>query len=90
MQFRVTGLTAPALGAGLFAPGMAAAQAQKINESLCQPFSLEGQQVCISASIGISSYPQDGDALDELMKWADQAMYRTKSRGRNGYSVFGA
>ena len=67
---------------------MAGQLAQEIVDCLCQPFLLEGQQTLISGSIGISSYPQDGDNIDELMKQADQAMYNAKARGRNGYSIF--
>jgi diguanylate cyclase (GGDEF)-like protein len=62
--------------------------AQKIVDCLSQPFELAGGQAMISGSIGISSYPKDGCGLDDLMKLADQAMYRTKARGRNGYSLF--
>lgn len=62
--------------------------AHKVVACLCQPFVLSGQQVCVSGSIGISSYPQDGNTLDDLMKRSDQAMYQAKAKGRNGYCLY--
>ncbi len=42
----------------------------------------------ISSSIGIAHYPQDGSNIEELLKSADQAMYESKSKGRNSYTFF--
>jgi diguanylate cyclase (GGDEF)-like protein/PAS domain S-box-containing protein len=63
---------------------------QKIVSSLNKPFFLAGNAVVISASIGISLFPQDGEGIDELLKLADQAMYEAKNRGRNCFSFFTA
>ena len=57
--------------------------ALRIIESIHQPFDLEGHKVLITASIGISIFPQDGQDSDTLMKNADAAMYRAKEQGRN-------
>lgn len=62
----------------------AAMVANKIQASLAQPFTIFGQEIFVSASIGIALYPQDGDA-ESLIKHADLAMYRAKSDGRNSF-----
>ena len=55
---------------------------------LVAPFTLNGQEVFISGSIGIAIFPDDSDSLDELLRNADTAMYRVKSAGRNDYCFF--
>ncbi|MCE5182256.1 MAG: EAL domain-containing protein [Betaproteobacteria bacterium] len=62
--------------------------AQKIIDALAMPFTLEGQQVFITASIGISFYPANGDTVEALTKTADIAMYHAKEQGRNNYQFF--
>ncbi len=62
--------------------------ASAIIDALAQPFLLNKQQAYITASIGITLYPDDGDSLTQLLKNADQAMYRAKSLGRNRFSYF--
>jgi diguanylate cyclase (GGDEF)-like protein/PAS domain S-box-containing protein len=62
--------------------------AQKILDVLQVPFELEGHEVFITTSIGISLYPADSDDEMELMKNADTAMYRAKESGRNRYEFF--
>ncbi len=52
------------------------------------PFSVQGQDVYISCTIGICMYPGDGGDVDELLKNADTAMYRAKECGRNLYRFF--
>jgi diguanylate cyclase (GGDEF)-like protein len=64
--------------------------AQKIISSLAKPFYLGSETVYVSASIGITLYPNDATDIDALMKNADQAMYAAKNRGRNRYSHFTA
>lgn len=55
--------------------------AEKIVASLCRPFVLEGQQVGIGVSVGIAMYPADGNAAEDLLDRADQAMYLAKAAG---------
>ena len=62
--------------------------AQEINSKLALPFQLGSEEAYISASIGISIYPNDGVELEVLFKNADQAMYVAKSMGRNRFSFF--
>jgi diguanylate cyclase (GGDEF)-like protein/PAS domain S-box-containing protein len=69
-------------------PEDVAPAAEKILSALGEPFSVEGQVFAISASIGISVYPRDGDAADRLIRNADVAMYLAKERGRNNFQYF--
>lgn len=64
--------------------------AEKILNHLSEPFSLSGTQesVFISASIGITLYPSDGDDAEKLLQNADQAMYVAKNAGRNRFAYF--
>ncbi len=62
--------------------------AEKILTELGRPFVLQGHECRISASIGISGYPEDGDQEDVLLKKADTAMYRVKESGKRGYQFF--
>ena len=59
--------------------------AQRINKALMQPFTVLGNEVCVSSSIGISVFPEDGESGETLLKHADAAMYEAKAGGRNGY-----
>jgi diguanylate cyclase (GGDEF)-like protein len=69
-------------------PGDVVSVAQKILHALRWPFLLEGETCHISASIGISLYPSDGEDLSGLLKNADIAAYRTKEQGKNGYLFY--
>ena len=62
--------------------------AQSIIEKLSLPFDLDGELGYISASIGITFYPDDANAREDLLKCADQAMYAAKNAGRNGFSYY--
>ena len=62
--------------------------ADKFLESLNRPFDLDGNEVRISASIGIAVYPHDGDTINELMRRADVAMYYIKGQGKNGQAFY--
>jgi diguanylate cyclase (GGDEF)-like protein len=64
--------------------------AQKILALLQRPVMLEWREVAISASVGIASFPDDGDDPPTLMKHADTAMYQAKERGRNNFQFFSA
>ncbi|MBF8982059.1 EAL domain-containing protein [Lutibacter sp. B2] len=62
--------------------------AKKIINSFKKSFILEGYELYITASIGVSIYPYDGDDLETLIKCADMAMYRVKDIGRNNYAFY--
>ena len=62
--------------------------AQHIIDSLLQPFALGQEQAFVSASIGITLYPDDALEIGDLLKHADQAMYAAKNAGRNRFSYF--
>gem|GEM_PF-1676257 len=66
----------------------AATAAQEVLDKLSEPFELEGRDVFVSASIGISLYPQDGRDVPALLKNADTAMYMAKGGGRNAYHFY--
>ncbi|MDD5578033.1 MAG: EAL domain-containing protein [Methylobacter sp.] len=62
--------------------------AQKTIELLIQPFSLEGNDIIITASVGISIFPDDGENSQLLLMNADTAMYLAKERGKNNYQFY--
>jgi diguanylate cyclase (GGDEF)-like protein/PAS domain S-box-containing protein len=69
-------------------PAYVAHIARKILGALVREYVLDGQVVHITASIGISLYPQDGRDEKALMRFADIAMYRAKEKGKNGFQFF--
>jgi diguanylate cyclase (GGDEF)-like protein/PAS domain S-box-containing protein len=69
-------------------PEDAATSANKILHSLSVPHSIEGQDLDIDGSIGISVYPEDGIDAETLIKNADTAMYHAKESGRNNFQFF--
>ena len=71
-------------------PQTAIAVVDKIRESMRRPFDLEGHEVTVTASIGITVYPDDGLDADTLIKYADTAMYRAKEAGRDAFRFFTA
>jgi diguanylate cyclase (GGDEF)-like protein/PAS domain S-box-containing protein len=62
--------------------------ARKLVNMFQQPFTVNGQQIHTTVSVGISIYPDDGDSHDQLMQCADIAMYQAKDNGRNNYCFF--
>ncbi len=60
----------------------------RILAALAAPFTIAGQQVTVSASLGVSLYPLDHVDADTLIRHADQAMYAAKQAGRNRYRLF--
>jgi len=62
--------------------------ARRILDSLTHPFSIDGHEIFISASIGISIYPSDGTTVEALLKNADTAMYHAKEQGRNNCQFY--
>src|SRR5438445_568223 len=69
-------------------PEDAATSARKILFSLNAPHSIEGHDLDIAGSIGISIYPGDGEEAETLIKNADTAMYHAKESGRNNFQFF--
>jgi diguanylate cyclase (GGDEF)-like protein/PAS domain S-box-containing protein len=75
--------------ADLGAPGDATRVATKLLAAISAPITLEGRQVYVTPSIGISLFPRDGEAVDELIRNADAAMYRAKETGRSNFQFYG-
>jgi diguanylate cyclase (GGDEF)-like protein/PAS domain S-box-containing protein len=68
--------------------GQAAALAQRMLEAMKQPFIFDGHQLFISASIGISLFPNDALSAEQLLRNADSALFKAKSAGREGYALY--
>jgi len=62
--------------------------AQRLVQSIAEPYQLGQHRVEVTASVGISIYPNDGTSITELIKNADTAMYKVKEHGRNGFQFF--
>jgi diguanylate cyclase (GGDEF)-like protein len=61
---------------------------QRITAKVAEPITLEGKELYVTCSAGISLYPQDGPDVDTLLKHADAAMYRAKEAGRNTFQFY--
>jgi len=68
--------------------GGAKVLAKQAIAALREPFDLNGVRPLVGASIGIALFPQDGGALEPLLKHADIALYRAKGEGRNRFAFF--
>ena len=66
----------------------AAKVADKLLEALRSPFELDGRELFVTASMGVSLYPDDGADVEELVKNSDTAMYRAKEQGRDNYQLY--
>ncbi len=73
---------------GVEQPVSANTLAQRLVHEMARPFDVEGHDIVIGASIGISVAPDDGMDPDVLLKSADMALYRAKDNGRNAFSFF--
>jgi len=62
--------------------------ATKVMDALAVPFEISGAEFFISASIGIACYPQDSNNIEDMMRYADSAMYHAKNSGRNNYQFY--
>ncbi len=67
--------------------GDAARAAQKVLEAIARPAEIDGQRLYLTTSIGISTYPADGEDAEALLTNADIAMYRAKELGRSRYQL---
>ncbi|MDA8416339.1 MAG: EAL domain-containing protein [Betaproteobacteria bacterium] len=61
---------------------------QRLMGAIAMPYELDGQTATVSASIGVTLFPDDDVDAETLLRHADQAMYLAKSRGRNCYHFF--
>jgi diguanylate cyclase (GGDEF)-like protein/PAS domain S-box-containing protein len=66
-------------------PENAAQIAEKVIHLVSQPIIFNGRQAVVSVSIGIALFPDDSIDMDQLIKKADEAMYRVKKAGKNGF-----
>lgn len=64
--------------------------AKNIVEAMRLPFNVEGRELFVTMSLGVSLFPQDGDDSETLMVNADVAMYRAKELGRDNFQWFAA
>ena len=64
--------------------------ADKIQSAFQKPFLIEGQELFITASLGVAVYPRDGKDVQELLRNADAAMYRAKDLGRDTIQIYSA
>lgn len=62
--------------------------ARRILDALSQPIRLDSGEVFVTASIGISTFPADGESAEDLVKKADMAMYRAKEQGRDTFYFY--
>jgi len=69
-------------------PNGANIAASNILKALSRPFDIDGTEIFVGASIGISIYPDDGENKEALIKNADTAMYRAKAGGRNNFQFY--
>ncbi|WP_433768125.1 phosphodiesterase DibA [Pseudomonas putida] len=66
----------------------AAALARRIIDGLKEAFAVDGHQLFINASIGISLFPSDALGAEQLLRNADSALFKAKSAGRNDYALY--
>ncbi|PXW98836.1 PAS domain S-box-containing protein/diguanylate cyclase (GGDEF)-like protein [Sphaerotilus hippei] len=69
-------------------PASVALVADKLLGTLSRPFELAGQEIHVTASLGLSVYPRDATDAGSLLKYADTALYKAKAAGRNTYRFF--
>ena len=66
----------------------ALAVAHRVKDAMRRPFNLDGHEIFVTASIGISLYPEDGEDCTSLLKFADTAMYHAKNCGKNNAKLY--
>ena len=85
---RMSGDEFTLLATGLRSTGEAAFVAEKVMAVFQAPFLVGGQELYVTASVGIAIAPEDGTRPSVLLKNADTAMYRAKERGRNCFEIY--
>jgi diguanylate cyclase (GGDEF)-like protein len=71
-------------------PQAAGAAAERLLDGLRPPIQLGGQELFMTASLGIAFYPEDGTTHEHLLRNADAAMHRAKEVGPGGYQIYAA
>jgi diguanylate cyclase (GGDEF)-like protein/PAS domain S-box-containing protein len=61
---------------------------RNILTNLSEPYQIDGNEIYLSASIGVTVYPDDGSTIENLLRNADSAMYRAKENGRNAFQYY--
>ncbi len=61
---------------------------QRLLDGFNKPFLLEGKELFVTASLGVTFFPMDGETVEDLLKNADTAMYSVKAKGKNHYQFF--
>jgi diguanylate cyclase (GGDEF)-like protein/PAS domain S-box-containing protein len=61
---------------------------EKVQTAFLEPFSVDGRDVTVTASIGVTMHPEDATDPDTLLKYADTAMYQVKKSGRDSFQFF--
>ena len=85
---RISGDEFTVIATGIRNPKHASVVAEALLKALRDPFQSDDQELFVSASVGISMYPQDAMEAETLQRNADNAMYRAKSRGKNRFEYF--
>ena len=73
---------------GITAEEDAAKIARKICDAVHDPFWIDGRELFVTTSVGVSVYPSDGHDAETLVRNADSAMYRAKEQGRDNYQLY--
>jgi diguanylate cyclase (GGDEF)-like protein len=73
------------LAAGLSDQEGIASLCAKIADTFSKPLLFEGKELAVTFSIGVAVYPDDGEGEGKLLQCADEALYRVKRAGRNGW-----
>jgi diguanylate cyclase (GGDEF)-like protein/PAS domain S-box-containing protein len=70
--------------------GTGVAVLTRLMEAIAQPIMIEGHEFFVTCSVGVATYPTDGDSAESLTRYADIAMYRAKELGRNTFQFYTA
>jgi len=85
---RISGNGFAALLTGVVSPDIPSRVARNTLSALAEPFSVSGQQMYMTGSIGVAFFPNDAEDAETLLKNAEMAMYQAKERGRNTFEFF--
>nr|WP_283815155.1 EAL domain-containing protein [Bradyrhizobium sp. JYMT SZCCT0180] len=78
----------------IVAPGPSALQddaatlAARLVQAIAEPYEIDGHPVVIGCSIGVAVVPEHGTRVDEILRNADLALYKSKNAGRNGFHLY--